>query len=99
MQYGNVHAMQSPRGKIGDHIVVKDRREKSAAEKLCERDMCNAERCNAVLNHRLELVEETRLGQQGNREKKRKKKIVLGKLVLGFAQRQRAHLRDIDNTQ
>ena len=81
MQDGNVQAMESARGKVRDHVVVEDRREKSTAQELRKRHMPMANGLDSQMNQILQPIEKPRLGQQGDRKKKRKEKIVLGVLV------------------
>ena len=49
------------------------------------------------MNQRLHPIEESRLSQQCDRQKQREQEVVLRILVARFAQRQRAHLRNMTN--
>ena len=54
---------------------------------------------DSMVDQALQLVKEACFGQQGDRQKQGKKKIVFSVFVFGLAQRQTPHSRNIDNTQ
>src|SRR6266436_2222973 len=85
MQHLGIQAMETARREVGHDVVVENRREKGASKELRKRHVCLPQRGDPIDDEALQGVEETSARQQRNRQKERKKKVVLGVLLRGFA--------------